>query len=182
MKRRFLKYAAILLVMLGGCSADYHTKKWANCTMKHGQTITVIKNFMDLGYTENRGMIFGILNGHMPQFSRTIVIIFRVFILLVLIGIIWINRKKRFLFLLPFLLFWAGAIGNLIDPFLYGYIVDFIHIRAGNILNWPFYFNLADAYITIGMILFLFGSAFGNIFDSFEQYKWRSGFRPISIL
>jgi signal peptidase II len=162
-KKRFLKYVAILLVMLGGCNADYHTKKWAHCTMKHGQSITVIKNFIDLGYTENRGMIFGILNGHMPQFPKTIAIIFRVFIIFGLMGFIWINRKKHFIFLLPFLLFWAGAIGNLIDPFLYGYVVDFIHIRAGTILNWPFYFNLADAYLTIGMILFLFGSVYSII-------------------
>jgi signal peptidase II len=49
----------------------------------------------------------------------------------------------------------GGAIGNLIAPFLYGYVVDFIHIQAGNVLNWPFYFNLADAFITIGMILLI---------------------------
>jgi signal peptidase II len=68
---------------------------------------------------------------------------------------IWINRNKSFLFLLPFLLFWAGAIGNLIDPFIYGYVVDFIHIRAGSLINWPFYFNLADAYITIAIPILL---------------------------
>jgi signal peptidase II len=163
MAKSFLKYLAILLVMLGGCSADYHSKKWANSNMKNGQSVTVVKNFIDLGFTENRGMIFGILNGHLPQHSRAILACFRVLILLGLMGFIWINRKKRFLFLLPFLLFWAGAIGNLIDPFLYGYVVDFIHIQAGAILNWPFYFNLADAYVTVGMVLFLFGGAFGNI-------------------
>jgi signal peptidase II len=155
MQRRFLKYAAILLVMLGGCGADFHAKKWANSAMKDGQSITVVKNFIELGFSENRGMIFGILNGQMPQQSGKILTVFRVIILLGLMGFIWINRNKRFLFLLPFLLFWAGAIGNLIDPFLYGYVVDFIHIHAGGILNWPFYFNLADAYVTIGMVLFL---------------------------
>jgi signal peptidase II len=167
MQRRFLKYAAILLVMFGGCGADFHAKKWANSTMKDGQSITVVKNFIELGFSENRGMIFGILNGHMPRQSRKILIGFRIIILLGLMGFIWINRNKRFLFLLPFLLFWAGAIGNLIDPFLYGYVVDFIHIHAGSILNWPFYFNLADAYVTIGMVLFLLCSAFGNM----EEYS-----------
>ena len=56
------------------------------------------------------------------------------------------------------MLFWVGAIGNLIDPFVYGYVVDFIHIHAGNVLNWPFYFNVADACITVGMILLLMQS------------------------
>jgi signal peptidase II len=74
---------------------------------------------------------------------------------LVISFIIWNSRKKPILFLLPFLLFWAGAIGNIIDPFLYGYVVDFIHIRLWKYDIWPFYFNLADAYITFGMIIFL---------------------------
>ena len=68
---------------------------------------------------------------------------------------IWIYRKRSFLFLFPLLLLSIGAAGNLIDPFKYGYVVDFIHIHAGNILNWPFYFNMADAYITIGVFIML---------------------------
>jgi hypothetical protein len=34
MGRKQLKYLMILLVMLGGCNADFHTKKWANCNLK----------------------------------------------------------------------------------------------------------------------------------------------------
>jgi signal peptidase II len=164
MIRPLLKYLAILLVMLGGCNADYHSKTWAKDHLRNKPTITIVKNFIDLGFTENRGMIFGILNGKMPQIARTVAVTFRVLILLALVIFIGYNRKKPFLFLLPFLLFWVGAIGNLIDPFVYGYVVDFIHVHAGNVLNWPFYFNVADACITVGMILLLMQSErFGNL-------------------
>jgi signal peptidase II len=51
-----------------------------------------------------------------------------------------------------------GAVGNLIDTFTGGYVVDFIHIHAGRFLDWPFFFNLADAYVCIGAgILVLIG-------------------------
>jgi signal peptidase II len=158
--------------MLGGCSADFHTKKWANENIKSRQSITVVKNVIDLGMAQNRGMIFGIFNGKMPINSRSILTVFRCFLLLVLSFIIWKSRKKSILFLLPFLLFWAGAIGNIIDPFLYGYVVDFIHIRLWQYDIWPFYFNLADAYITVGMVVFVMLSFFGG--DAFKLHYFTS--------
>lgn len=142
--------------MLGGCSADYHSKAWAKENLKNKQTVTVVKNFIDLGFAENRGMVFGILNGKMPHLAGIVTAAFRVLIIFALMLFIGFNRRKPFLLLLPFLLLFVGAAGNLIDPFLYGYVVDFIHIKAGNVLNWPFYFNVADALITIGLILLLF--------------------------
>jgi signal peptidase II len=153
-----LKYLVILLVMIGGCSADYQSKIWAKDHLKNKPAITIVKNFVDLGFTENRGMIFGILNGKMPRFGGIVTMVFRLAVLFVLMLFIWTSRRKPFLFLLPFLLFCVGALGNLIDPFIYGYVIDFIHIQAGNVLNWPFYFNLADAFITIGLFLLLMRS------------------------
>ena len=148
-----MRYSVILLVLLGGCSADLHTKKWATDNLKETGPITVIENFLELGFSENRGMVFGILNEKMPALLQKAIIIFRLLILLILTGIIWWKRNTSLFFLLPFLLFWAGGTGNLIDSINNGYIVDFIHIRAGHIMDWPFYFNLADAYVTIGIIL-----------------------------
>jgi signal peptidase II len=161
MGKHLLKYFLILMVMLGGCSADFHTKKWANNNIRNRQSITIVKNFIDLGLAQNRGMIFGIFNGKIPLNSKMILTVFRCFLLLIISFIIWSNRKKSIFSLLPFLLFWAGATGNIIDPFLYGYVVDFIHIRFWQYDIWPFYFNLADAYITIGMIVFLLLSLAG---------------------
>jgi signal peptidase II len=160
MSSGIIKYGIIILLILGGCAADFHSKKWADSNLKGKPTLTILNNFVDLGFAENRGMVFGILNGKIPQLSQTILIIIRILILIGLTIFIWISKKRAILYLLPFILFWAGAIGNLIDPFTYGYVVDFIHIKIGNLLNWPFYFNLADAYVTIGIILFLINGQF----------------------
>jgi signal peptidase II len=161
MKSKFLKYVFILFVMLAGCSSDFESKKLAN-TMKDGQSVTIIKNMMDLRLSENRGMIFGIQNGSMPKQTKVILIITRILILIALCYYIWINRGKPVYFLLPFLLIWSGALGNLIDQFIYGYVIDFIHIGYKGVLDWPFYFNLADAYVTIGIVLLFIMNMFQN--------------------
>lgn len=48
----------------------------------------------------------------------------------------------------------GGAIGNIIDRIVHGAVVDFIHLHA---FNWSFYvFNVADAAISLGVIILLF--------------------------
>lgn len=47
----------------------------------------------------------------------------------------------------------TGALGNLIDRLVNGYVVDFIHWFYKG-FDWPV-FNLADAYVTVGMILLI---------------------------
>ena len=51
----------------------------------------------------------------------------------------------------------AGALGNLIDRIFLGYVRDFIHI---NISIMPYYFNLADAFLTFGVIFLLISVLF----------------------
>lgn len=52
----------------------------------------------------------------------------------------------------------AGAIGNLIDRLMFGYVVDFILLYYEK-LSWPA-FNVADSAITVGVVLVLFDSFF----------------------
>jgi signal peptidase II len=153
--KSLIKYLTIILLIIGGCTADFYTKKWAESNLKGKPSVTVIKGVLELGFAENRGMVFGILNSRMPMFARNVLVVLRILILGFLTVYIILNRHRSFLFHLPFLLFWAGAVGNLIDPFIYGYVVDFIHLRLGTILDWPFLFNLADAYVTVGIGLLL---------------------------
>ncbi len=47
----------------------------------------------------------------------------------------------------------GGAIGNLIDRFLYGKVIDFVEVEVAN-AHWPI-FNLADAAVTVGTALLL---------------------------
>lgn len=163
MTKTILKSFLILLLTLGGFLADFCSKEWAEKNLRDKPVRTLSKHFLNLGFAENRGMVFGMFNGKMSEISSGTMVGIRALILLGLTAFIWIKRKQSFLFLLPFLLFWAGAIGNLIDSLFKGYVVDFIHLHAGRLLNWPFYFNLADAYITIGMVLVVIYELIGII-------------------
>ena len=51
----------------------------------------------------------------------------------------------------------AGGLGNFIDRITYGYVVDFIDISFN-----PYIFNLADTYVTIGILIYIFKSLFLN--------------------
>ena len=51
---------------------------------------------------------------------------------------------------MSFSLILAGGLGNLLDRLMYGYVIDFIDITFN-----PYVFNLADSYVTIGLIMYV---------------------------
>ena len=54
----------------------------------------------------------------------------------------------------------GGALGNLNDRIIYGYVIDFIEFHY-NTLYWPI-FNIADVAISVGVILLLYGMIFNK--------------------
>jgi signal peptidase II len=50
----------------------------------------------------------------------------------------------------------GGALGNLIDRILYGYVIDFLDVYVGD-WHWPA-FNVADSAITVGVVMLLLDS------------------------
>lgn len=109
-----------------------------------------IFNWFKLEYVENRGAAFGILAG-----KQTLFILITVFVLM-LLGF-YIYKHYQFM---PKLEIWAsiflisGALGNLIDRILNGYVIDFISVRIFNIYDFPV-FNFADIYVTFSVIIYL---------------------------
>ena len=83
--------------------------------------------------------------------------------LLAVLYIPWlINQyKKNILIVIGLLLILGGAIGNLYDRVSYGYVIDFIYLHF-NEFYWPA-FNVADSAISLGVLMFLYGS--------FKSYK-----------
>lgn len=97
-----------------------------------------------LEYSQNTGIAFGI---SLPQ---PILIIFSL-ILIAVIPYIFFKELKHDekISQLALMLIISGAIGNLIDRFTHGFVVDFI-----SVWKWPD-FNLADTYISIGILLMI---------------------------
>lgn len=136
--------ATILLIII-----DQITKYIALTNLKPIGSTIFIKGFMDFTFVENRGAAFGILEGQRWFFVVITVIIS----VAILYAFFKLPNKKEYMWLrVSFVLILAGAIGNVIDRFFRGYVVDFFEFTF---MHWPV-FNMADIYVVVGTILFAF--------------------------
>ena len=108
------------------------------------QNVDIIKNVVSITPARNIGAGFSILEGKL-WFLITITIIFM--IILAIFDIMY--QKKSKMFGISTALVMAGAVGNLIDRILFGYVRDFISL---DFINFPV-FNIADMALTFGIIL-----------------------------
>lgn len=99
-------------------------------------------HFGIINYSLNSGIIFGFLKGY-----NWIFILINLFVVLFLGYYLFFKRNVNDF---GFVLVLAGAIGNLIDRFVYSAVIDFIDLKY-----W-YIFNLADAFVVIGVCLILF--------------------------
>ncbi|MDZ7291061.1 MAG: signal peptidase II [candidate division KSB1 bacterium] len=112
------------------------------------ETVAIIGNFLQFTYIQNEGMAFGIRFGN-KFFFTIFASIASAIILLYLYRI----RNAGFFPRFSLALILGGALGNLIDRFAYGAVIDFIDIGVGT-TRWPV-FNIADSAVTIGMIILI---------------------------
>ncbi|MBQ6284987.1 MAG: signal peptidase II [Bacilli bacterium] len=110
-------------------------------------TLIIINNFLKFTYIKNMGAAFGILSGNI-----ILLIIITLFFIYYIIKELKNNSDKK-LSIISYALILSGAIGNLIDRVFRGYVVDFISFTIFG--REMAVFNVADSYITIGVILLL---------------------------
>ncbi len=120
--------------------------------------IKVINNFFNIVLVENKGVAFGFLRELKGNLKSIFLIYLPLFIVIIILFYITYVKKISKLSFWGFNLIIAGAIGNLIDRYFYGYVIDFIDLYYKN-FHWPA-FNLADSYITIGTFLLIFDAFF----------------------
>jgi len=134
--------------------ADQLTKFIVDQSMPLHHSIPVIDNWFSLTYIRNTGAAFGILAGSAVAFRLPFLIVFS----LVAIGFVVAmlrrlpERETGLITALAFIL--GGAIGNLIDRFAYGEVIDFLDFYWGR-YHWPA-FNVADSFITMGVAITVF--------------------------
>ena len=107
-----------------------------------------LNQFLDLVYIQNYGVSFGFLSGLVSYWILVIVGL----IVTVLIYYLMIRSNKRVEKLAYFIII-IGALSNILDRIINSYVVDFISLHYNN-FYWPA-FNLADIYITIGIIMLI---------------------------
>jgi signal peptidase II len=140
---------------------DQASKLWLLNVFDIGHRGTVrVTSFFDLVLAWNIGISFGLFqnDGQLAQLA-----LMAVKALAVMALAIWMVRSRTLLATIALGLIIGGAVGNAIDRFAYGAVVDFalFHVQiGGNTYNW-YVFNLADAAIVAGVIALLYDSFLG---------------------
>lgn len=141
-KKNIYPLVALLLFLF----LDQVTKLLAVTRLKGMPDYPLIPDILTFSYLENTGAAFSSFLG-----KRGFLITLTVCVMLfVLWEYLKIPDGKRFLPMrVSFLLLIGGGVGNLIDRVINGYVVDFIYFVP---IDFP-KFNIADCYVTVGMIL-----------------------------
>ena len=133
---------------------DQASKLAIDASMQLYQSIELIP-FFNLTYVRNTGAAFSFLS-EAGGWQRWFFAILASIISIVLA--VWLAKLKKHEILMAasLSLILGGAIGNLIDRVLYGYVIDFLDVYYQS-WHWPA-FNVADSAITVGVILMLLES------------------------
>ena len=135
--------------------------------MSLGSSFPVLGDFLRITFIENPGMAFGIEIG-----GKIFLTLFSIVASIGILFYLYLMRKENLTFRLSLSFILGGAVGNLIDRVFYGVlygegalfhgkVVDFIDIDFFNIDLWGFHlsrfwvFNIADASVTIGVLIML---------------------------
>lgn len=142
MKKRGIVAVIVLLLI----ALDQLVKSYIVQQIPLGEVRSWIPNFVSLTYLQNRGAAFSILQDQ--QF------LFAVITLVVVVGAIWYlheHMEDSLWMVLGLTLIIAGGLGNFIDRVSQGFVVDMFHL---DFINFAI-FNVADSYLTVGVIILL---------------------------
>jgi signal peptidase II len=142
------RLVVLALLMSGVVGCDQGSKELAERKLGD-RPRPVVAGRVDLQYAQNRGAAFN-SERVLPEAARTPVIVVGG---LVLLGVLGVTLHRRRYQLSPatagIALILGGALGNLLDRAMRGYVVDFVHVHG-----WPI-FNVADVAIVAGALLLL---------------------------
>ncbi|ASP31535.1 signal peptidase II [Qipengyuania flava] len=149
MRHRLVGCVVALLIF----AVDQWSKNYVTKTLgidRIGDAMELLPIF-DLRFTRNFGVSLGMFEATSPEMRWGLVAVTG---LIALVVTIWMLREKLLGDILALSLILGGALGNIKDRYDLGYVVDFADLHFGEFR--PFLiFNVADAAITIGVLIVL---------------------------
>ena len=139
----------LYLHVIGKRKDGYHNLDSLVAFPNIGDTIPLWSGIFHFTYVTNTGAAFSFFEGG-AQWLRWL----SLGVSLGLMALAWWGEKMKVTEQLGYGFVLAGALGNGLDRFLFGYVVDFLDFR---LINFPV-FNLADVFINLGIIFLLIAS------------------------
>jgi len=137
---------AVVLLVLGLVGCDHTTKRLAAAELR-GAPSVVLPGVLELTYTENRDSSFSLLHHAIASGETRYRFLLGSMALgtcVAALGLVLRWRRSSLLEKAALATLLGGALGNLIDRAVLGYVIDWVHLT-----HWPV-FNVADVAITVG--------------------------------
>ncbi|MFA5903470.1 MAG: signal peptidase II [Desulfobacula sp.] len=142
---------------------DQLTKYIIKVNLALYEHIVIIDNFFNITHILNPGGAFGFFAEKSPEIRK---FIFLFLSSIVALFVLWFYKKiagKSVFISYGLAMIFGGAVGNLMDRFLYGKVLDFLDFYIGT-AHWPA-FNVADSSINIGMGILIYHILLNKIPD-----------------
>jgi signal peptidase II len=147
-------WGRLILISSGVILADQVSKWIVAQTLNLYDQVVVIPGFFNLTHLLNPGGAFGLF-ATQPLGVRRFIFLFLSSV--VALFVLWFYQKvavSRAFLSVGLAMIFGGALGNLVDRFRFGQVVDFLDFYLGH-AHWPA-FNLADSAISIGMGILIY--------------------------
>lgn len=137
-------YVILISILIG---LDQISKQMVVNRFSLGETFPIVEEFFHLTYVRNKGVAFGLFQDKVQIIS--------VFTIIAVIGIAvyslkYLSKSSK-LERVAYAFIFSGAIGNMLDRLIRGYVVDMLDFQG----IWIYIFNLADVWINIGLFLII---------------------------
>jgi signal peptidase II len=145
-KNFYINLSLIFLIFISDRLSKFYI---INESAKNLGNFILETNYLNIRLIWNEGIAFGLLSFNSRFFYNSLSILILVIILIILYMITQSNGLKKYSLILIF----SGALGNFYDRIFYQAVPDFIDFHINN-FHW-FIFNLADIYITLGVLFMI---------------------------
>jgi len=152
------KWPFVTAVVVAVVVLDQLTKWWIRSAVPLHESIAVVPSLFNITHLRNPGGAFSLLARSADEFRIPFFVVMSGIAVAALIYFLREieTHQKVLLFAVAGVL--GGAIGNLIDRVALGAVTDFLDVYWGS-YHWPA-FNVADSFITIGVVVLLAQSLF----------------------
>ena len=123
-------------------------------TEETGSSVVFLSEYLNLQLVWNKGIAFGLLSIDESVYYNLITLL----IFIVIIILIYFANKCEGFEKISYILIISGAIGNIFDRIYYNAVPDFIDLHI-NDFHW-FIFNIADIFISVGILCLIFVEIF----------------------
>lgn len=147
----------ISLVIIITIALDQISKIWIRANVVKNSTSEILGDYFTLHNVKNEGAFLGMgseLNGSL---RIILLLVLPIVVLALVLRYIFKDKTLDNWSLFAFASIVGGGISNVFDRFAFGWVTDFWHIDLGGIFKTGI-FNVADLFVTTGMIILVFSS------------------------